>query len=241
MSKLTPLTADNFLTNLFQYQKTTELENVQRFFTYEGVHIDFIGMRIAELFALAKQYTWMPIAEITLLLDSDYYEARMGAVCIMDFQARDKKTVASRKKELFDLYLLKHDRIDNWDMVDRAAPYVVGGYLMDKPRKILYKLAKSKNVWERRTAIVSTYFFIRQDDLEDTFKIAELLVNDKHELINKAVGSWVREAGKRDKRKLLSFLDTYAATMPRITLRYALEKLDKETKDYYMKAAKDKD
>jgi 3-methyladenine DNA glycosylase AlkD len=104
-----------------------------------------------------------------------------------------------------------------------------------KPRKILYKLAKSKNVWERRTAIVSTYFFIRQNDNDDTFKIAELLVNDKHELINKAVGSWIREAGKRDRETLLDFLDKHAATMPRITLRYAIEKLDKRLKDVYMK------
>ena len=140
------------------------------------------------------------------------------------------------KKELYELYLNRHDRINNWDMVDRSAPYVVGGYLMDKPRAVLYKLAKSKNTWERRTAIVSTYFFIRQNETDDTFKIAELLVNDKHELINKAVGSWVREAGKRDKEKLLAFLNRHAATMPRITLRYAIEKLDKKQKELYMKA-----
>lgn len=110
----------------------------------------------------------------------------------------------------------------------------MGGYLADKPRKILYKLAKSKNVWERRTAIVSTYYFIRQNDIDDTFKIAELLVDDKHDLINKAVGSWIREAGKRDKLKLLDFLDKYASIMPRVTLRYAIEKLPQKQKDYYL-------
>ena len=145
-----------------------------------------------------------------------------------------KKLTEAKKKELFDLYIKRHDRINNWDLVDRSAPYVVGGYLFDKPRSLLYKLAKSKNAWEHRTAIVSTYFFIRQNDLDDTFKIAEILVNDKHDLINKAVGGWIREAGKRDKDKLLQFLDRHASTMPRVTLRFAIEKLDKKKKEFYM-------
>ncbi len=159
----------------------------------------------------------------------------MGAVSIMDFQARDKKITPAHRKELFDLYISKHRYINNWDLVDRSAPHVVGGYLNDKPRKILYKLAKSKNVWERRTAIVATWFFIRQNDLDDTFRIGEMLINDEHDLIQKAVGSWIREAGKRDKQKLLAFLDKYADTMPRVTLRYAVEKLDKKLKESYMK------
>ena len=120
-------------------------------------------------------------------------------------------------------------------MVDRSAPYVVGGYLSDKPRTILYKLARSKNVWERRTAIVATYFFIRNNDVNDTFRIAEILRNDQHDLIQKAVGSWVREAGKRDKQKLLSFLNKYAATMPGVMLRYAIEQLDRKQKELYTK------
>src|SRR6187431_776070 len=128
------------------------------------------------------------------LLQNEYYEARMGAVCIMNLQARAKKTSAEQKKALYDLYLKRHNYINNWDMVDAAAPYVIGGYLFDKPRDVLYKLAKSKNVYERRTAIVATYYFIRQHQLDDTFLLAEILVNDKHELINKAVGSWIREA-----------------------------------------------
>lgn len=198
------------------------------------------GIRMAELFALAKTFTQMPLPEVEQLLGNKSYDARMGAVCIMDFQARDKKIPAERKKQLFDLYITKHDKIDTWDMVDRSAPYVVGGYLFDKPRAILYKLAKSANVWERRTAIVSTYFFIRQNDIDDTFKIAKLLVKDKHEMIHSAVGSWIREAGKRDQQKLLDFLDTYSAVMPRTMLRYAVEKLDKRVKDVYMMAAKGK-
>ena len=229
------MTAKQFLEELTSLQSKKELENVQRFFRDEGKESKFLGVRMADIFALAKKYMQLHIAEIEKLLKSKYYEARMGAVSIMDFQARDKKTTTDRKKELYDLYIARHDCIDNWDMVDRSATYVVGGYLADKPRKILYKLAKSKNVWERRTAIVATYYFIRQDDVDDTYKIAAILIHDPHDLIQKAVGSWIREAGKRDKRKLLSFLDMYAATMPRTTLRYAVEKLDAKTKEHYLK------
>jgi 3-methyladenine DNA glycosylase AlkD len=207
-----------------------------RFFKDEDKRNKFLGVRMSDIFGLAKEFTQMPLEQTEKLLHSDYYEVRMGAVSIMDFQARDKKTTTERRKELFELYIRRHDRINNWDLVDRSAPYVVGGYLFDKPRTILYKLAKSKDPWERRTSIVATYYFIRQNEIDETFRIAKLLVHDKHELVNKAVGSWVREAGKRDRQKLLDFLNEYAATMPRVALRYAVEKLDKKTRDKYLKA-----
>lgn len=152
----------------------------------------------------------------------------------MDFQSREKKTPEERKKELYELYLNRHDRLNNWDFVDRAACNVIGRYLENKPRDILYELAESDNVWERRTAIVSTHHFIKLGELDDTFKIAEILINDEHELINKAVGSWIREAGKRDENRLKNILNKYASSMPRVTLRYAIEKLDRETKKHYM-------
>ena len=238
MKQTLKLTAKQFLTELSAFQTKAQLENVQRYFRDEGFETRFLGVRHTNIFLLAKKFTQLPFSEIGKLLDDKYYEARMGAVSIMDFQARDKKVTAERKKELFDLYISKHHFINNWDLVDRAAPYVVGGYLSDKPRKILYRLAKSKNVWERRTAIVATYYFIRQNDVEDTFKIAEILIHDKHDLINKAVGSWIREAGKRYKQKLLGFLDKYASVMPRITLRYSIEKLDKQLKSFYLSEGK---
>jgi 3-methyladenine DNA glycosylase AlkD len=111
---------------------------------------------------------------------------------------------------------------------------VVGGYLWDKPRNILYKLARSKNIWERRTSIVSTYYFIRQGDVADTFKLAEMLLFDKHDLIHKAAGGWIRFAGGKDPKKLIEFLDAYAAVMPRTMLRYAIEKLNKKQREYYL-------
>jgi len=229
------LTAKQFIQKLSQSKSAAEIEKVKRFFSDgEKSGNKCLGVRWATVFSLAKEFALMEPDEIEKLLESKYYEARMGAVSIMDFQARNKKTTTIRKKELFDLYMRRHDRINNWDLVDRSAPYVVGGYLFDKPRALLYKLAKSKNVWERRTAIVSTYFFIRQAEVEDTFAIAELLVSDNHDLIHKAAGSWIREAGKKDKQKLITFLNKYSAKMPRTMLRYAIEQLDPKQRELYM-------
>jgi 3-methyladenine DNA glycosylase AlkD len=189
---------------------------------------------MGKIFALAKEFIDMPPLEIEKLLESPRHEMRVGAVSIMDWKARAKKTSDAERKALFDLYIKRHDRIDTWDLVDRSAPYVVGGYLAGKPRKILYTLARSASPCERRSAIVSTYFFIRQDDLDDTFGIAEILVNDTEEVVQKAVGSWVREAGKRDPQRLKQFLDRHAATMPRTILRYAIEKLTKAQREHYL-------
>jgi len=119
-------------------------------------------------------------------------------------------------------------------LVDLAALHLTGRYLFDKPRAILYKLAKSKDVWERRIAIISTTYFIRQGDVDDTFKIAEMLVRDKHDLVHKGTGWMLRFAGDKDKKRLLAFLDQYAAVMPRTLLRYSIEKLDKKLKAHYM-------
>lgn len=194
-----------------------------------------LGVSIGKIFPIAKRFTDMPLAEIEKLLDNPYYEIRMGAVSIMDFQARRKDITPEHQKALYDLYLRRHDRINNWDLVDRAAPYIVGAYLAGKPRKPLYRLARSRNPWERRTAIVSTYYFIRSGDLDDTFAIAEILCNDKHELVQKAVGSWIREAGKKDEKRLVEFLEKFGAGMPRTILRYAVEKLSPAQRAKFLK------
>lgn len=193
-----------------------------------------LGVHIGDVFPVAKTFVDLSLKDIEKLLENRYYEIRMGAVSVMDFQARAKRVTAEHRQALYDLYLRRHDRINNWDMVDRAAPYVVGGYLADKPRDVLYELARSDNPWERRTAIVSTYFFIREDDLEDTFRIAELLVHDPHDLVQKAVGSWIREAGKRDQARLVRFLEAHAGAMPRATLRSAVEHLPAILKTRFM-------
>ena len=211
---------------------------IQSFFAGADKKNMSIGVKMGSIFSMAKEFMNISLGEIEKLLDSNYYEARMGAVSIMDYRARDKKTSEAEKKALYDLYMLRHDRINNWDLVDRSAPYVVGGYLYDKARTPLYRLAKSKDVWERRTSIVSTYFFIRQDEIEDTFRIAALLVKDKDHFIHMAVGGWIREAGKRDKKRLLQFLDEYADVMAPVMLRYAVEKFDKAEKEVYLQRRK---
>ena len=186
------------------------------------------------IFALAKEFIGMPPTQIDALLRARDHESRVGAVSIMDFQARRRSTPQSRRRELYELYVRRHDLINTWDLVDRAAPYVVGGYLADKPRDQLYDFARSANWWERRTAIVATYFFIRQGDLDDTFAIGDILAHDPEDLVQKAVGGWIREAGKRDPRRLLAFLDRHAPTMPRTALRYAIEHLDPELRRHYL-------
>ena len=228
------MTAKKFIEELSAFKSDKKLNKVEKFFKGNDGKTKGFGVKFGDVFNTAKKFKNMSLEEINKLLDSNFYEVRMGAVSIMDFQAREKKVPKERKKELYELYLNRHDRLNNWDFVDRASYNVIGRYLEDKPREILYQLAKSDNVWERRTAIVSTYHFIKLGDLDDTFKIAEILVYDNHDLINKAVGSWIREAGKKDEKKLKIFLDKYAATMPRVTLRYAVEKLDKDTKKHYM-------
>ena len=193
-----------------------------------------LGVRMGQVFALAKEFMDMPLDEVETILESPFHEMRVGAVSIMDFQARSKKTTEIRRKELFDLYLRRHDRINTWDLVDRSAIHVVGGFLFEKPRKVLYKLAKSKKMPERRTAIVSTLYFIGKGDVEDAFKLAEIMIHDKEDLIHKANGWALRFAGDKDREKLLHFLDKHAATMPRVSLRYAMEHFDKKLREHYM-------
>lgn len=171
------------------------------------------SVRMADVFALAKRFVEMDLEQVVRLLESPVRELRVGAVRIMDFQARRRSTPEARRKALYQLYLRRHDRIDDWDLVDRPA--------------------RSESVWERRTAIVATWHFVRHGELDDTFAIAELLVDDHEHLIQTAVGGWVREAGKRDLGRLRAFLDTHAATMPRTTLRYAIDHLDADERRRY--------
>jgi len=230
--------ADDFIKQLKESANERPKKETLKFFKGDDGETEALGLQFGTVFKLAKEFSDMPLSEINKLLDSKYYEIRMGAVSIMDFQAKKKSTSEKRRKELYDLYLNRHDRLNNWDFVDRGAYNIIGEYLIDKPKDILYELAKSKSPWERRTAIVSTYAFIKKGNVAETFNIAEILVDDEHELINKAVGSWIREAGKKDEAKLKAFLDKHAETMPRVSLRYAVEKFDKPTKNHYLNKGK---
>ncbi|OSZ76888.1 DNA alkylation repair protein [Chitinophagaceae bacterium IBVUCB2] len=232
------LTAKEFIQKLKTYQSDIELKKIQRYFkSGEGEygHGDkFMGVKMGQLFSLAKEFEGMPVVEIEKLLESRIHEVRAGGVSIMDKESRNKKTSPERRKEFYELYMRRHDRINNWDLVDLGCLHMTGSYLYDKSHTILYKLAKSKNIWERRTAILSTCYFIRQQDVKDTFKIAELLVKDKEDLVHKATGWMLRFAGTKEPKKLVAFLDKYAATMPRTLLRYSIEHFDKKKREYYL-------
>lgn len=233
------LSAERFVEELEALQSEEELTKYQRYFKFDKDNQSkddfFIGVRMGKVFELAKAYIDMPLAEIEQLLESPVHEVRVGGVSIMDWRARRKSTPEDQRKELFDLYLRRHDRINNWDLVDRAAIHVIGGYLFDydKPRDVLYTLARSESPWERRTAIVSTAYFIRKGDLDDTFQIAEILLNDTEDLVQKATGWMLRTAGGKDRQRLLRFLDHHAAAMPRTMLNSAMEKLEKEQRAHY--------
>lgn len=232
------MTARHFVERLKALQSDIELKKIQRYFkNEEGQYGDgdqFIGVKMGQVFELAKEFSNMPIKEIEKLLESPLHEVRAGAVSIMDKASRSKKTTEGRRKEFYELYMKRHDRINNWDLVDLGCLHMTGSYLFDKPRNVLYKLAKSKNIWERRTAILSTCYFIRQGELDDTFKIAEILITDKEDLIHKATGWMLRFAGDKNPKRLLLFLEKYAAVMPRTLLRNAIEKFDKEERDCYL-------
>lgn len=237
------ISAKDFIAKLKTLQSDTELKKIQRYFkSGKGEHGEgdkFMGIKMGNLFKLAKEFEGMPVNELEKLLENPFHEVRAGAISIMDKESRTKKITEARRKEFYDLYMRRHDRINNWDLVDLGCLYMTGSYLFDKPRIPLYKLARSKNIWERRTAILSTCYFIRKNDLDDTFKIAEMLVKDEEDLIHKATGWMLRFAGDKDQNRLLGFLDKYAAFMPRTLLRYSIEKLTAKQREYYMRMKKE--
>ena len=231
------LNAAEFTRLLWTYQDDEERRKIQRYFT-PNQSDTFLGVRMGQVFDLAKTFIDTTPAELERLLESPIHEARAGALSIMSKQAVATKTPDSRRTELFDLYLRRHDRIDNWDLVDLAAPNVIGNHLRRRPRDILYELARSANPWERRTAIYSTLAFVRRGETADTIAIATILVDDPHDLVQKPTGGMLREAGKKDEPALRAFLDKHAATMPRITLRYAIERLDPAQRTKYLATGK---
>lgn len=230
--------AETFIERLKKLRSREELLKHTRFFKFDPDNQPednyFIGVRMGDIFQTAKEFADMPVDEIEKLMDSPIYEARTGALSIMGKSAGAKKTSPERLKELYELYIRRHDRIDDWGLVDLGAYQVVGRYLEDKPRDILYELARSDDWWKRRTAIVATAAFIKKGEVDDTFRISGMLLNDKEDLVHKGAGWMLRYAGDKDRAGLLGFLDKYASTMPRVMLRYSIEKLDKEEREHYL-------
>lgn len=216
-------------------------KNYARFFkTGKGEYGEgdvFIGVVVPKQHEIAKKYRDLGLVSIQKLLSSRVHEHRITANIILC--GKYSKADEVGKEKIFRLYLKNTKKMNNWDLVDCSAPYIVGMHLLNgssKDRSILYKLARSQNLWEKRISIISTAAFIRENDFKDTLKIAEILLHDKHDLIHKAVGWMLREVGKRNQRVEEQFLKTHYKTMPRTMLRYAIEKFDeKKRKRFLMK------
>jgi 3-methyladenine DNA glycosylase AlkD len=192
----------------------------------------FLGLRAAVMHRLAKEYRELAFDDLQLLLRSAVHEERMMALLILVL--RTSKGGAATRKQVYNLYLAHTRYINNWDLVDASAREIVGGYLADKSREPLVRLAKSRNLWERRISIVATHYFIRQNDFADTIRIAERLVGDKEDLLHKAVGWMLREVGKKDRATLEAFLKRHGKVMPRTMLRYAIERFPEEVRRTYL-------
>lgn len=193
----------------------------------------FLGITVPMQRAICRKYE-LELFEIEKLLQNKIHEFRLCGLLILVRKFERVKTEKEREK-IVRFYTKNYARINNWDLVDLSAPKILGEYLVGKKdRKVLYKMARCKNLWAKRISIVSTYALIRQGEVEDTFKLAEILMKDKHDLIHKAVGWMLREAGKRKQGELEKFLDKWSKKMPRTMLRYSIEKFDKKTRDIYM-------
>lgn len=199
---------------------------LQRFFrTGKGEYAEgdrFLGITVPVSRSLARKYSDLALTDILRLLRSPFHEERIIALFLL--VARFEKGNDTVRTGIVRSYLASTHYVNNWDLVDSSAYQIIGAYLVDKKRTPLYRLARSKLLWERRIAMVATLAFIRRNDLDDTFKIAEILLADRHDLIHKAVGWMLREAGKKDPAALRAFLLRHASHMPRTALRYAIEK-----------------
>jgi 3-methyladenine DNA glycosylase AlkD len=211
-------------------------KQLQRFFkTGAGQYGEgdiFIGVVVPELRKSAKKFRDTELIEIEKLLHDKIHECRLTALLILC----DKFDIADTDgcKEIFELYINNYNYINNWDLVDLSAPKIAGGYFLNKDRSGLYELAKSDNLWKQRISVLATFTFIKNNDFNDTLKLAKLLLSHKHDLIHKATGWMLRETGKRNPDILISFLNKYYKKMPRTMLRYAIEKFDEDTRLKYL-------
>jgi len=192
-----------------------------------------LGIRAPVIRRLAREFALLDLNRCSSLLKSEYHEERLLALIILVIQFR--KAGVDGKKKIYDLYLSHTEFINNWDLVDLSAEHIVGGYLVDRSRRPLYRLARSRDLWERRISILSTLHFIRRNDFEDTFGIAKKLLHDEHDLIHKAVGWMLREAGNRSHAAEVGFLKIHYRNMPRTMLRYAIERFPERERRSYLK------
>jgi len=213
-----------------------QAKNLQRFFkTGKGLYGEgdiFAGIMVPQSRKLAQEFSNLPFSDLDQLIKSKIHEERLIALLILVHNF--EKTEYKGRKKIFDFYLKNTKYINNWDLVDLSAPRVVGNYLLNKPRAVLYKLVKSKNLWERRIAVLATFMFIKNNQFKDSLEISKILLSDSHDLIHKAVGWMLREVGKKSLNVELKFLNKYSKKMPRTTLRYAIERFPENLRKKYL-------
>jgi 3-methyladenine DNA glycosylase AlkD len=222
---------------LRQYADAAVAEHAHGFFHAEpggyGEGDRFLGVRVPDIRKVARDFRGLDAERHGELLESPWHEVRLLALIVMVW--RYERAEPEEQETLYRLYLQRTAHIDNWDLVDSSAPGIVGAHLEQRDRQPLFTLARSTDLWERRIAMVATHWLIKRDDVADTFRLAELLLGDRHDLIHKAAGWMLREAGERQPKALYGFLDEHAARMPRTMLRYALEKVPAARRQRYMK------
>jgi 3-methyladenine DNA glycosylase AlkD len=233
------MTAVKIKNELKKYANKKDAEHHQRFFkTKPGEYGEgdiFIGVRVPKIRLVAKQYKKLDLDSVESLLRSEIHEYRMIALIIMVNRFNLKNIGIKNQEDIFNLYVKNKDRINNWDLVGISAPHIIGGFLFDRDRNILYNFSKSTILWDRRIAILSTFYFIRKNDFNDCLKISKILLHDKEDLIHKAVGWMLREIGKRDIQVEEEFLKKEFKKMPRTMLRYAIEKFPEDLRQSYLK------
>lgn len=211
---------------------------LQRFFkTGPGEYAEgdrFFGLTVPQVRAIAAKHQLLPLADVAALLKSPWHEERLLALIILVRQY--ERGTAAQRAAIYRLYRRNTACINNWDLVDCSAGYIVGAHLAGRNRRALEQLARSPLLWERRIAIIATFFYIRRGELAPTLRIARLLLDDDHDLIHKAVGWMLREVGKQDATVLQRFLTAYAARMPRTMLRYAIERFPERLRRQYLRA-----
>jgi len=241
MSLAEEIKAERVKRDLKKLSNPKKAKTHQRFFkTGPGEYGEgdiFIGLTVSEQRKVAKKYKDLSLKELQKLITSKIHEHRLVSLLILRIQY--EKGDSGLQNRLVKFYLKNKKHINNWDLVDLSASYILGNYLLNKntnaSKKVLYKLAKSNSLWNKRIAIISTHAFIRAGKFSDTKKLAKILLNDSHDLIHKAVGWMLREMGKKDESELLKFLDEHTTKMPRTMLRYSLERLPEKKRKYYMK------
>jgi 3-methyladenine DNA glycosylase AlkD len=230
------MTADRLRETLRGLGDPAIAEHSQRFFkTGKGEYGEgdrFLGIRVPVLRQQSRQHLNMPIRQLLQLLRSDYHEERLCALLIMVLKYQ--RGTDEEREAIFQHYLNNTSYINNWDLVDSSAYHIVGAHLEHRDRCLLYRLARSESLWERRIAIISTLHFIKKQQHEDTFKISLQLLDDTQDLIHKAVGWMLREVGNRELSKELAFLNEHYTNMPRTMLRYAIEKFPEKQRKAYL-------